>query len=493
MKKLSAILLTVCMLVTSLAMFVNASPHGIIENDPVAVPTATPTIDGTIDEADGWSEPAKMNYDTCGFFWQHNPLSTKADIYFAYDETGLYYAADITEGLECFDERTGEDMSGKNSFVYSTGEDWIDVNADDPTEHYGYDGDVFGLLVDPAEGMINAGFSSDYTPWYMIGLFEGEDGDVAKMYRQKINKGDITDVEGIEVVGTKTETGWRFEAKIAWDIIIADLEAITYGDVILTVDDIIANGVVSKVAGMYQDRFYDEEAGEVATWGRYVTAPTSQVDGTPGHMGSGDLVCSCGITLVAGGDAYENPFIDVKDNHWFAESVKYCVQKGYVTGMTENTFVPNGNITRAQFLVMLAKLDGVDLTKYDTTDAGFEDVKTSHWYNEVVCWAVENEFTSGLSATKFGPNANITRSQLARFLYVYSEKNGINVEGKADLSVFPDAASVQSWATDSVSWAVDAGIIGGVAKDGVNYLQPNGTATRAQATVMFKAFDAFRK
>ncbi|MBR4881046.1 MAG: hypothetical protein IKU19_03880, partial [Clostridia bacterium] len=157
MKKLSAILLIACMLVTSLSMFVNASPHGIIENDPVAVPTATPTIDGAIDAADGWSEPAKMNYDTCGFFWQHNPLSTEADIYFAYDETGLYYAADITEGLPCFDERTGEDMTGKNNFVYSTGEDWIDVNPDDPTEHYGYDGDVFGLLVDPAEGMINAG------------------------------------------------------------------------------------------------------------------------------------------------------------------------------------------------------------------------------------------------------------------------------------------------------------------------------------------------
>ncbi len=492
MKKLSAILLTACMLVTSFAMFVNAGPYGITENDPVTVPTATPTVDGVIDAADGWSEPAKMDYDTCGFFWQHNPMSSKADLYFAYDEEGLYYAADITEGLECFDDRTGEDMTGRNNFVYSTGEDWIDVSADDPTEHYGYDGDVFGLLVDPAEGMLNAGFSSDYTPWYMIGLFEGEDGDVAKMYRQKINKGDITAEEGVEVAGAKSEAGWRFEAKIAWDIIIADIEAVTYGDVVLTVDEIIGNGITSKVAGMYQDRFYDEEAGEVATWGRYVTAPTTQVDGTPGHMGSGDLVCSCGITLVAG-SGYENPFIDVKDNHWFADSVKYCVQKGYVTGMTETTFVPNGNITRAQFLVMLAKLDGADLTVYEGKDAGFEDVLPTHWWNTYVCWAVENEYTSGISDTKFGPNNNITRSQLARFFYVYSEKNGIAVDGRADLSVFPDAGSVRDWAQDAVEWAVDAGIISGVAKDGINYLTPDGTATRAQATVMFKAFDEFRK
>ncbi len=492
MKKLSAILLTACLLVTSLAMFVNASPHGIIENDPVEVPTATPTVDGNIDAADGWSEPAKMNYDTCGFYWKQNPLSSEADIYFAYDEEGLYFAADITETLPCVNEITGEDMSGLNTFIYSTGEDWIDVSADDPTEHYGFDGDVFALLVDPAEGMINAGFSSDYTPWYMVGLFEGENGDVARMYRQKINKGEITEEEGVSVAGTKTEAGWRFEAKIAWDIIIADLEAITYGDVALTVEDIIANGAISKAAGMYQDRFYDEEAGEVATWGRYVTAPESQADGTPGHMGSGDLVCSCGITLVAG-SGYENPFTDVKDEHWFAESVKYCVQKGYASGMTETTFVPNGTLTRAQFLTLLAKLDGVDLEQYATTDAGFSDVKTSHWFNKVVCWAVEQEITSGIGDGKFGPNNPVTRAQVARFLYVYSEKNGIAVDGAADISAFPDASTVPAWAADAIAWAVNAKVIGGVAKDGVNYLQPNGTATRAQATVMFKAFDEFRK
>ncbi len=186
------------------------------------------------------------------------------------------------------------------------------------------------------------------------------------------------------------------------------------------------------------------------------------------------------------------PFTDVKSNHWFAPSVQYCVNKGYVSGMTETTFVPNGNITRAQFLVMLAALDGADLDAYKGKDSGFDDVKPGHWFNEEVCWAVENGITSGLSETKFGPNDNVTRAQLARFFHVYSEKNGIDVEGKADLSIFPDAAKVPEWARPSVAWAVDAGLISGVAKGDQNYLDPNGTATRAQATVMFKGFDAFR-
>ncbi len=190
---------------------------------------------------------------------------------------------------------------------------------------------------------------------------------------------------------------------------------------------------------------------------------------------------------------YVNPFIDVKDTHWFASTVEYCVKKGYVSGMTDTTFVPNGNITRAQFLVMLAALDGADLDAYAGKDSGFEDVKPAHWFNEEVCWAVENGITSGLSETTFGPGNNVTRAQLARFFYVYSEKNGINVEGRADLSAFPDVAKVQEWAKIPMEWAVDAGLISGVAKGDQNYLDPNGTATRAQATVMFKGFDDFRK
>ncbi|MBR4880900.1 MAG: S-layer homology domain-containing protein, partial [Clostridia bacterium] len=189
---------------------------------------------------------------------------------------------------------------------------------------------------------------------------------------------------------------------------------------------------------------------------------------------------------------YENPFKDVKDNHWFAASVEYCVKRGYVTGMSEDTFAPTGNITRAQFLVMLAALDGADLSVYEGKDSGVTDVKPSHWWNKVICWAVENEYTSGIGNGKFGPNNQITRSQLARFFYVYSEKNSINVEGREDLSVFPDANKVRDWAKESLEWAVNAGLISGTSKDGKTYLDPDGTATRAQATVMFKGFDDFR-
>ncbi len=292
MKKFSAIIACVLVFVMTLAMTVSAGPEGVIENDPITVPTADPTVDGTVNDNEGWSTAALMNAETCGYFWRQNPLTSDGRIFFASSDEGFYFAGKIVENLHAVNAITGEEVIDTNYFIYSTGEDWIDVSTDDPADHYGYDGDVFALLFDPLGRMLEYGFNNDYTPWYMVGLFEG---DVAKMYRQKVNRGDITDQ--VQVAGHKTTDGWEFEAMIPWDVIIKDIEDITYGDVVLTKDELIADGAQHKAAGMYQDRFDDPEAGEVATWGRFVTVPTTQLDGTAGHMGKGDIVMSCGITL----------------------------------------------------------------------------------------------------------------------------------------------------------------------------------------------------
>ncbi len=298
MKRFSAILATVLVLAMTFAMTVSAGPHGVVENPTISVPTAAPTVDGTVGGNEGWSTAALMNAETCGYFWRQNPLTSDGNIFFAVSEEGFYFAAKITENLPAVNEITGEEVVDTNYFIYSTGEDWIDVDADDPTAHYGYDGDVFCLMLDPMGAMLDYGFNSDYTPWYMVGLFEG---NVAKMYRQKINKGDITDQ--VKVAGQATANGWEFEAMIPWDVVIKDIEDITYGDVVLTKAELLADGAIHKAAGMYQDRFNDEEAGEVATWGRFITVPTTQADGTPGHAGSGDTVMGCGIVLQVAGAA----------------------------------------------------------------------------------------------------------------------------------------------------------------------------------------------
>ncbi len=180
------------------------------------------------------------------------------------------------------------------------------------------------------------------------------------------------------------------------------------------------------------------------------------------------------------------PFEDVKENHWFFEAVKFCYANEIIKGMNEYTFGWNGNLTRAQFLLMLAAIDGADLTQYQVTQ--FEDVKENHWYYGAVAWAYENQITNGVSETKFAPNNAVTRSQIARMMTIYMTDR-YSVEVNEDcLDVFNDAGKIRDWAVEGMKYVVSAGLISGMEIDGKLCVDPDGTTTRAQAAVIFKNF-----
>ncbi|MBQ4562421.1 MAG: S-layer homology domain-containing protein [Clostridia bacterium] len=185
-------------------------------------------------------------------------------------------------------------------------------------------------------------------------------------------------------------------------------------------------------------------------------------------------------------------FTDVKKNHWYFGAVEYALVKGYMNGMSKTTFAPNGNIKREQFVLILANIAGVNTDNYKNVSSGMTDVPTGQWYSGAVAWAVEKGYVSGMTLTTFGRGRDITRAQLARLFYVYAEKNGIDVKGRAELSSFADKAKVQDWMYDGLSWAVDAGIINGMEIGGKLSLDPNGSAIRAQCAVMLQKFDVYR-
>ncbi len=180
-------------------------------------------------------------------------------------------------------------------------------------------------------------------------------------------------------------------------------------------------------------------------------------------------------------------FEDINKGAWYADAIRYCVTKGYASGMSNTVFAPNATLTRAQFVQLLAGIDGVDLSDYNETDSTFKDVKVGAWFHNAITWAVRNNYVAGMSADSFMPNANLTREQLVRILYNYAADNGVNVEGRADLNVFEDYYKISDWAYKEMSWAVDAGIISGMTPTTVG---PKGTATRAQAMQIIKQFDA---
>lgn len=177
-------------------------------------------------------------------------------------------------------------------------------------------------------------------------------------------------------------------------------------------------------------------------------------------------------------------FSDVSANAWYTEAISETVENKFMNGMSETKFSPASPLTRAQFVMILANIEKVDLSVYADRQS-FNDVPKSRWYHNAVEWAKESGVTSGVSETRFAPEDKVTRQQLARFLCTYAELKGIAMPEGADLSAFTDAAKTADWARESVEKAVAAGIINGMTP---TTLDPRGTATRAQIAVMINSF-----
>ncbi len=171
---------------------------------------------------------------------------------------------------------------------------------------------------------------------------------------------------------------------------------------------------------------------------------------------------------------------DVVAGDWFAEAVNYVTLTDLMKGTGEG-FSPNNNLTRAQMATVLYRMAG---EPEGTIENPFSDVADGQWYTDAVVWAAETGITLGTSADTFNPNDDVTREEMATFLYRFAEYESLDpIEITGDLSAFPDADEVAGFATEAMTWAVGQKIIAGV--DG--NLAPDGTATRAQvATVLMR-------
>lgn len=98
-------------------------------------------------------------------------------------------------------------------------------------------------------------------------------------------------------------------------------------------------------------------------------------------------------------------FTDVQSTDWYAEAVTYAVENGLFQGTSATTFEPNANMNRAMLVTVLYRMSG-EQAKADTA---FGDVAQNAWYAEAVAWAKTNGIVSGVSATQFAPNQNVTR------------------------------------------------------------------------------------
>ncbi|MBQ7499449.1 MAG: S-layer homology domain-containing protein [Clostridia bacterium] len=473
-KRISAVFFAVLMIVSCFSF--SASARNLIKrNDACDVPCADPVIDGEIGAAEGWSDPIYMNKN-----YTHNFVTSSVDVmrgqidvFFAYSEEGIYFAAEIDES-----------EADEGAVVLSTGRDIIKAEnegEEDKYSRYGFNGDVFVFSFDPFDHYINSGYRTydDCAPWYCIGLFE----DGAQMYHSYCEDGVLTEADGIKLVGVnKGGEKWCFEAMVPWDIVIADMEVNSYNVLTSTVEELTTK--CSKFSALcgYRDMFYDKEMMDNSLYGIFTTCGDYAKDGMDVTASSDGLsVRFFALELYIGGRLN---FTDVQMGQWFYKGAGYCKMKGLLNGVSDTEFGPSIPMTRAMIVTALgnySKINSPAILKY-YSESHFSDVDIDQWYGPYVEWARKSGIVAGYEDGTFLPNKQITREELSIILRNYA--NHIMLRTKSPtvdvLDTFADKDDVSDWAVDSVGWAVQNGIISGTG----NGIKPKDLATRAQVAVM---------
>ena len=169
--------------------------------------------------------------------------------------------------------------------------------------------------------------------------------------------------------------------------------------------------------------------------------------------------------------------------HWAKESVNNMGSRMVVTGVGNNNYDAERNMTRAEFAAIMVRALGL---APDSGKNAFSDVNAASWYSGYVKTAVSYGIIKGYDNGNFGPNDTITREQamtmIARAMKVTSLKSDLDNK-KIDqlVGAYSDSKTVSAYAKESVATCLETGITSG---RGNNTIAPKSFITRAEVAVM---------
>ena len=167
--------------------------------------------------------------------------------------------------------------------------------------------------------------------------------------------------------------------------------------------------------------------------------------------------------------------VNPSDNKGGKDKHETAIHKLYIYGYKDDTFRPEGNMTRAEAAAMIARLKGLDMS--NNAKPNFSDVKSA-WYNSSINAVVNAGYMKGYPDGTFAPNGKITRAEFAQMIMAIDKANGAAV---------PFADVKGHWAEAAIAQAYGNGRIAGYPD---STFRPNNNITRAEAvTVLNKLFD----
>ncbi|MFC5703008.1 DUF2252 family protein [Cohnella faecalis] len=167
------------------------------------------------------------------------------------------------------------------------------------------------------------------------------------------------------------------------------------------------------------------------------------------------------------------------------DSIAFLSARNIISGFGDGSFAPKSSVTRADFIVMLAKLAGAELGSYGAPS--FQDVASDAYYAKSIAWANGLGIAGGTGGGKFAPKAAITREQMSAIIvrFVSATQQAALPQTAAPIT-FEDRSEIQTFASAAVTTVQRAGLISGktiAGKKGV-FFAPQKAATREETAVI---------
>ncbi|MDQ2087270.1 endo-1,4-beta-xylanase, partial [Herbivorax sp. ANBcel31] len=170
---------------------------------------------------------------------------------------------------------------------------------------------------------------------------------------------------------------------------------------------------------------------------------------------------------------------DLDDTSWAKNGIIALAARDIVKGVSEDSFEPLKNVTRAEFIQMLVNTFGLE--SEGQSGNPFSDVEAGAWYEEAVITAYELGVVKGRTDGSFGVNDEISRQDMAVMTYNTLKSVGITLNLTEETVKFKDASAISEYAKESVEAMQQAGVISGMA---TGEFAPVANANRAQAAVI---------
>lgn len=189
-----------------------------------------------------------------------------------------------------------------------------------------------------------------------------------------------------------------------------------------------------------------------------------------------------GDFLIEKSEVSATPFTDITIYDDYRDAVNVVYERGLFAGTGDGSiFAPGDLLNRAMMMTVLFHVAGDPDEERFNAQASFKDVAAGEWYSSYINWAGAQGISAGYGDGSFKPLETLTQRHIVQFLFNFGTTYlGLELDERADLSIFKEAHLLNDWGYDAMSWAVATGV--------VETMRPNSTPTRGEVAVIMANF-----